>query len=103
MSDFLNYDGTVYDCSKLRPKPTTCPCGKSLPVPVVQSRFHDGEEYEIDGIECTSCGRTSQGGNTKTGEVFDWITPAQLRKINAHWEAVQFDVDNNEMFGRGEW
>ena len=78
-------------------KTTNCPCGKEIEVPFVNG------EYDICGIICPECKRHSTGGNTRTGEVYDWITQKELDIANREYEEQCFDADNNEWYGRGNW
>jgi len=77
---------------------TTCPCGASLPV-----TFTEQEGYDVCGVECHNCGRLSTGGNGRTGEVDGWVTAKEAAQSQASYEAMQFDVDMNEWYGRGNW
>ena len=82
----------------MKPKvTTTCPCGTSLPVPF------GGQDYEVCDVKCHDCGRMSTGGNARTGEVDGWVTAKEAAQCQAAYEAMQFDADMNEWYGRGNW
>lgn len=83
---------------------TKCPCGETIAVIWGYDDLFDEYCYQICNIKCPKCGRTSTGGNCKTGEVYpDWITPRDLARSNAEYQAQCFDADNNEFYGRGNW
>ena len=79
------------------PGTTTCPCGTCLTIPVTD------QGYDVCNVECHTCGRLSTGGNTRTGEVDEWITAKEAARQQSTYEAMQFDVDMNEWYGRGNW
>ena len=76
---------------------TTCPCGTSLPVQFTE------QGYDVCDVECHACGRLSTGGNGRTGEVNGWATAREAAQSQASYEALQFDSDMNEWYGRGNW
>jgi hypothetical protein len=80
------------------PKTCTCPCGETLVVPLLENG-----EYEVCGIKCPKCKRSSDGGNFITGEVLGWITARDSAASQAEYERQMFESDNNELYGRGNW
>lgn len=82
---------------------TTCPCGNELVVELRPDGGINGPGYEVCGIECDQCGRTSTGGNFRTGIVNGWITAAAAAQSQAEYERQCWEADNNEWYGRGNW
>ena len=81
---------------------TTCPCGETIEVGTVKSRYHAGSEFNID-VRCGSCGRTATSGSSLTGEITGWMTEKALDAINRQSEIDNFSSDMNEFHGRGNW
>jgi hypothetical protein len=77
-----------------------CPCGQQLQVPFIGGA---GGEYDIMGVKCPKCGRIAGSGNTRTGQVTSWMTPAQVNSANADYQEQLFSADMNEFYGRGNW
>ena len=82
---------------------TTCTCGEKITVTYGYDELFDANGYDICNLVCPKCGFMSTGGNTKTGEIYDWTSPKELAFANAEFEAQRFDADQNDFYGRGQW
>ena len=78
-----------------------CPCGQTVHVPVAKSGA--GYNYEIMAAKCDACGRIAAGGNAKTGQINNWMTPEQVNRANDEYAAQLYSADMNEFYGCGEW
>jgi len=87
---------------------TTCGCcgHEGINVPRCDDPDHPFDEVGmlmIHEVECPKCNAKCTGGNGATGECNSWMTEGAMAKANAIFEAQNFDVEMNEMFGRGNW
>lgn len=72
-------------------------CGTSVKIPYdVALRL-----YQTMGVECGACGAIAGSSNGKTGEIYSWMSPAQVAEANAEYQAQMFSADMNEFYGRG--
>jgi len=83
-------------------KYVTCPCGESIRLGV-EKYSGEKESYDVCSVECVECGRRSCGGNGRDGTVNSWITRRDAEISERNYEAMCFDADMNEWYGRGEW
>ena len=81
----------------MKEKQVKCDCGEVVSIP------HKNSEYNIMDFSCPHCGRKATHGNCRTGEVFSWMTQAEINDVNDEFRAHQYDADMNELFGRGNW
>jgi hypothetical protein len=82
---------------------TVCPCGHVISVKWHFDDLFKQYGYDITNLVCPKCDRQSTGGNTRTGEVYDWITRKSLNRANAVYQEQLYDADQNDFYGRGNW
>ncbi len=74
-----------------------CPCGTVIHV------RPKNNEYDLMAVKCSQCGSIPTHCNGRTGEVFSWMTPAQVSRANAEYQDQLHSADMNEFYGRGNW
>jgi hypothetical protein len=79
-------------------KETKCPCGQIMEVPLLED-----DTYDVINLICPKCRRRSMGGNCRSGYVDSWMTSKNFHAAKAEMQAMQFDADNNDFYGRGNW
>jgi hypothetical protein len=85
---------------KLAPITAICgECGAVCDVPVVPGVY---EKFEYGAPTC-ECGAKASGMSWKTGEVRSWTSARELEICRRNMEAMEYDADMNEWYGRGNW
>ena len=75
-----------------------CPCGETIEIGLTVCPLSQKLGYDTHQT-CGECGRSSAHQNSRTGEVYSWITPAADRRARDIMERMEADADDNA-FGR---
>ena len=78
-----------------------CPCGERLTIGRVLCPLSLQSAYDVLQV-CPSCDRSAAHCNSRTGEIYSWMSRAALDHANATLDAMQYDADCNE-FGGDDW
>ena len=95
--DFVSVGGGRYFAKPLETY-ADCPCGHRFEIGLGRDPLSQKLGYQVH-TECEECGRSAAHCNSRTGEIYSWMTPAAIANARDIMEQMQADADENA-FGR---
>jgi len=95
--DFVSIGGGRYFAKPLETY-ADCPCGHRFTIGLGRDPLTQKLGYKVH-TDCEECGRSAAHCNSRTGEIYSWMTPAAIDHARDIMEQMQADADENA-FGR---